>query len=357
MDVKNYADIKKDLRENFMALQDKVTDFNEGSVIDSMFDSFAREEEKKYIATKLGFTQNLKAVPYSLFDFQPKPGTYATGTVVFKRGAAKNFQTVIPEGTEVSAGSLNFVTTETGTVGTNETESLPVTVKAVNVGSDYNVSARSMTQIVSVVSSDIVEVVNNDKFDGGCDNESETEMLRRFKNFISGLQGTSNYGLKSAVENIEGVRSVNVVEDFSSGAIYRVIVYAEDGSGSLASSIKSDIEDVIEGDGTPNNPGKRAPGINVLVSAPTIVNTSFNVTVRTYRADPVSAENEITDTVRNYVNGLGIGEDVVLTSIILLLRSLTYVKDVEITLPTTNIRIANNQIARFGDIVVELEEE
>lgn len=357
MDVKYYADIKKDLRENFAALCNKITDFNSGSVIDSIFDSFAREEEKKYIATKLGFTQNLKAVPYSLFDFQVKPGTYATGTVVFKRGAAKSFQSVIPEGTEVSAGTLNFVTTESGSIEANQVASSPVTVKAVAVGSDYNVAANAVNQIVSVVSSDIVEVTNTNKFDGGCDVESETEMLRRFKDYISGLQGTSNYGLKSAAENVEGVRSVNVVEDFSSGAIYRVVVYAEDGSGSLATAVKKDIEAVIEGDGTPNNPGKRAPGINVLVSAPTIVNVDFEITVKTYRADPESANSEIIDTVRNYVNGLGIGEDVVLTSLILLLRSLTYVTDVEITSPSTNVNIANNQIARFGEIELEIEEE
>lgn len=357
MEVKKFADIKRDLINNFMALQRKITDFNRGSVADSIFDSVAREEEKKYIAIKLGFAQNLKAIPYSLFDFTKKDGTYATGTAVFKRGNTKDYISSIPEGTEISGNGNLYVTTENGSIAANQVSSNPVKIRAVEIGSKYNTAINTVTTIKSALSSDIVEVYNNIKIDGGCDEETETEMLARFKDYLAGLQGTSLYGLKAAAENVDGVRSVNVVEDFTSGAMYRVILYAEDGSGGLASTVKQDIENVIEGDGSKTNPGKRAPGINVLVSEPESVNVSLSIKVTTHRADPSSAESEIISVVQNYINGLGIGENVILTTIILLLRALNYVTDVEILDPSSNVNVSNNQIARFSSCEVELDEE
>lgn len=357
MEVRKHSDIKKGLIEDFMSSQKKITDFNKGSVADSMFEAMAREEEKKYIATKLGFTQNLKAIPYSLFEFEKKEGTFATSSVVFKRGVAKDFETTIPEGTEVSGGGNSYVTTRAGVIAANNTDSSPIPVKAVAVGSDYNMASHTINKIVSVVSSDVIEVTNNIIVSGGCNEETESEMLARFKDLLAGLQGTSKYGLKSAVENINGVRSVNVVEDFSIGALYPVIVYAEDGSGGLSDETKAKITDVIEGDGTKANPGKRAPGINVLVNKPEIVYVSMSMRVHTYRADPEYAEEEIRRIVTEYVNGLGIGENVVLTTIILLLRSLSFITDVEILSPETNVIIAGDKIARFENLEVDLREE
>lgn len=357
MEVKNYEDILKDLINDFVANQNKITDFNNGGIAQSILSSVAREEEKKYVATKLGFIQTLRAIPYSIFDFKRKEGTFGTGTVIFSRANPKDFETVIPEGTEIAGGGKSFITVETGVIKANEKDSNEIIVRSVEIGSENNIEANIINEIVSSVSSDVVAVTNNIKISGGYDTESELEMLKRFKVFLAGLQGTNTYGVQSAAQNVPGVRSVNVVEDFSPGVIYPVVVYAEDGSGSLADDVKSAIENVIWGDGTSINPGKRAPGINVLVTTPEIVQTNYNIRVTIYRADPETAKEEIKTTVRDYVNSLGIGENVVLTSIILKIRSLTYVRDVSIISPNDNILIANNQIARFNDAEVYPVEE
>ena len=355
MEVKNYADIKKSLIEHFVANQKKITDFNSGSVIDTLFDSFAREEEKKYIATKLGFMQNLRAIPYSLFDFERKEGTYSSGTVIFSRGAAKDFDTVIPVGTVVAGNGKQYVTTEVGVINNGDLESNQITVRSVEVGAENNVETNVISEIVSALSSDVVAVRNNIRTSGGHDEENEIEMLKRFKDFLAGLQGTSIYGLKSAASKY--ARSVNVVENFDSGALYRVTVYAEDGSGNLTEDIKKKIVNEIEGDGNATNPGKRAPGINVLVTGPEIVAADFDITVTTYRADPETSKMEILNVVKDYVNSLGIGENVILTSIMLQIRSLAYVRDVVINSPSANILIAGNQIVRFNSAEIHPVEE
>lgn len=354
MEVKNYYDILTDLTNWFITNQNKITDFNDGSIINAMFGAFSSETEKLYLATKLGFVQNLRNIPYSVFDFKRKEGTYATGTVVFSRASAKDFETIIPAETEISGSGRNYITTEIGKITANSLESTPITVRSVEIGSDNNIEANNIDTIVSVLSSDIVAVRNDIKIGGGCDEETEIEMLKRFKDFIAGLQGTSKYGMKSAAENIPGVRSVNVVEDFSGSDIYQVKIYAEDGSGSLASDVKQKIIDVIEGDGTSPNPGKRAPGINVLVTNPESVPVSFSIKATVSRIDSEIAKAEIKNTVREYINGLSIGDDVILTSVMLKVRSLSYVQDVSISSPTENIIIANNQIARFNNAIIDL---
>lgn len=355
MEVKNYKDIKEDMKKNFVALQDRVTDFNKGSVIDSMFDSFAREEEKKYIATRLGFLQNLRAIPYSLFGFKKKSGTYATGSVIFSRAEPKDYETIVAEGTIVEGGGIRYITEKIGVIKANEKDSEPVIIRAEETGSNANVPVRSIDKIVSVVSSDVVGVYNGVKVDGGCDVESDSDMLKRFNDYITGLQGTSGYGLKAAAASVDGVRSVNVVEDFTSGVLYPVIVYAEDGSGGLANDVKKEIQKVIEGDGTAANPGKRAPGINVLVTEPEVVSVDFEIEVSLFRADTEMAKEDIENNVRNYVNSLAIGENVVLTSVILILRRLKYVTDLKITKPADNILISASQVARFSSINVNVK--
>lgn len=352
MEVKNFVDIRQDLINWFVANQEKITDFNDGSIINAMFGAFASESEKLYLATKLGFVQNLRNIPYSVFDFKRKEGTFATGTVVFSRANIKDFETIIPAETEIVGDGKSYITTEVGKIAANTLESDPITVRSVEIGADNNIESNIINEIVSILSTDVVAVTNNIKISGGCDDESETEMLKRFKDYIAGLQGTSKYGVKSAVESVPGVRSVNVVEDFTGSDIYQVKIYAEDGSGGLASDVKQKIIEVIEGDGTSANPGKRAPGINVLVSNPEVVSLDFSLNVTIYRVDIETAKEEVKNTVRDYINSLGVGESVILTSLMLRVRSLSYVRDVEIVSPENNINIAVNQIARFNDATV-----
>jgi len=83
-EIRRYDDIMRQALANMIAKQDKLTDFNEGSIIHTFLDTVARVAERIYVAIRQGYNDNLRLVPYSLFKFNRKPGTGAAGTVVFK---------------------------------------------------------------------------------------------------------------------------------------------------------------------------------------------------------------------------------------------------------------------------------
>lgn len=357
MITKNYNEIFKTAKDYVIANQNKITDFNEGSVISTIFESIARLLERFYIDTRNGYSENLNKIPQSIFDFSKKAGTKATAKVVFSRDVANSQTTVIPVGTKVGSGAFIYITTSTGSILPNELNSNQVPVIAENIGLDYNVAANTITSIESLLPSDIKTVNNPAKASGGTNEETQSELLARFKTFINGLQGTNIYGIESKVMALEGVRSVSIDEHFPlEDDIYNATVYVDDGTGGLTPELKQKVEDVINGDGTQVNQGARAAGINIRVLNATAVPISVQCVVSVYRVDNATANFDIRNAIEEEINGLGIHENVVITDLILRLRKLSYVKDCKITLPTDNVEIGINQIARFNDIEITLEQ-
>ena len=358
MNTKTYFEIVKEMKESAIAAISGITDFNAGSNIMTIFEAVARPMEQAYIDTRNGYANNLRAIPYSVFDFQQKPGQKASVGVKFTRNAAMLSVSTIPQGTRVSDGNLIFITTETGTIASGQTESDLVEASAENIGYEYNVSAGTITTIESSLSAEIVSVTNPSKATGGTDVETQTQMLKRFKYMINGLQGSNYYGISAGVLSLEGVRSVSIEEHFPlKNSIYNFTVYVDDGTGRLTDDLKLQVLDIINGNNTAENPGLRAAGVNFDVQPATIVPVEIVMTVTTYRVEDARVENDITTRLTEYINGLGIHENVVLSSIIVLLKQISGITDIsDLTLngATDNINIGINQIARFDSVSITI---
>ncbi len=110
------------------------------------------------------------------------------------------------------------------------------------------------------------------------------------------------------------------------------------------------VQRVISGDTTDleNFPGVAAAGIQVFVQPPAaIINQSFQINIETIQGVSVnSLISDVQTTVVNYVNSLGVGEDIILSEIVARVHVLTGIFDVQITLPTGNVVIGFNQLAR-----------
>lgn len=456
MNTKNYATIIEEMKNSAIAANSRITDFNEGSNIMTIFESVARPMEQAYIDTRNGYSNNLRAIPYSVFDFKQKEGQKASVNVVFTRNRVLESASIIPVGTRVSNGSLVFTTTQVATiqaatkatvklvfsrseisasdlnipVGTRvsdssesivfvttqagvieggELSSGEIEAQAVNVGSAYNVSANTLTVIQSVlspeitsvnnsasatggndgaiesnsvaataeevglkynvaadtvttiesnVSAEIVGVNNPYKAIGGTDAETQTEMLRRFKYYINGLQGSNRYGIMAGVLGLEGVRSVGLEEHFPPKSnIYNFTLYVDDGTGRLTDELKTQCQNLIDGDDTEENPGLRAAGINVDIQAASIIDVAIVVTATIYRAEEARIRNDITSKLQEYINGLGIHENIVLSSIIVLLKQISGITDISgltVNGSTDNINVGVNQIARFSTVDITI---
>lgn len=84
MVTQSYNDILTKMKNLMIANQDKLTDFNEGSIILTQFEVIANILERFYVDTRNGYTQSLKDIAYSIFDFKKKAGAKATTNVVFQ---------------------------------------------------------------------------------------------------------------------------------------------------------------------------------------------------------------------------------------------------------------------------------
>ncbi len=106
---------------------------------------------------------------------------------------------------------------------------------------------------------------------------------------------------------------------------------------------------VVDGDplDRANFPGVRAAGDEVIVLSPTVENVEIDVEITV--ADGVSQEETIA-TARNvivaYINGLGIGSDVILAEIVEQVMGIAGMLDVQIVSPSSNVTILSNQLAR-----------
>ena len=240
MNTENYDEILARMKNHMIAGQTKVTDFNPGSIIMTMFEAIARPLEQAYVDTRNGYANNLRAVAYSVFDFKRKEGIHASVNVKFSRASAGADSLVILSGTKVSDGVHTFITTANAVISAGQTQSAAVSATAEDIGIDYNVGEETITTIESVVPLEVVGVINPARAYGGTDKETDNEMLARFKTYINGLQSTNYYGLKAGVLAIDGVRSVGVQEHFPpQNNIYNVTIYVDDGTGSLTDELKT----------------------------------------------------------------------------------------------------------------------
>jgi uncharacterized phage protein gp47/JayE len=355
--IRRYDEIMESAMANMIAKQDKITDFNEGSVIHTFLDTIARLVERAYVAIRQGYNEQMAILPYSPFGMTKKSGLYASGTVVFSRESALTTETVIPKGTVVSGNGLSFTTTEAGTIAADAKDSDEINVTAAAAGSDYNIAASIINGIDSIVPADVVTVTNNSAFTGGTDEETDADFEARFTNYINGLSGTNSYAIKNAALSVNAVRSVSIQNHKPPYKdIYNMTVYVDDGSGGASETTLDAVKLAVEGDGTATNQGHIAPGINIRVIAPTVVpvNVAMNIDVK--NVDSEDAETEITEIITSYVNGKTIGEEVVLSELITKVMALNYVTDCTITNPTANVVPDINQIARIGTCTLTITE-
>lgn len=306
-EIKSYDQIYNDMVKYIIAHQNEITDFNSGGVLTSQIEAMAREIALLYINVRVGYSSYLRALPSSIFDFQKKEGDKAAGQVVFSRTRAFSYETIIPAGTIVAAGSLNFLTTEDGKILSGTVDSAPIAVTAEEIGSKGNLNASEINKIVSTLPSDIVRVENPNPSTGGRDIEDWNTFAARFNQWIIGLGKSSISGICASALGVPGIISVNLVEHFPAASGYNFTLYAEDGSGGLPANLKTVVEEVVIG--TNGKEGQKAAGINARILAPTKVYVNPNLLFRVNGTVPVGLiETEIKKKITSYVNSLKIGE-------------------------------------------------
>ena len=107
-------------------------------------------------------------------------------------------------------------------------------------------------------------------------------------------------------------------------------------------------------DGDPSDPVDFPPwvasGVVVRVRTPQIVLQTVAATIVADRGyDPVIVAGNVRTAIAAYINGLNIGEDVILSELCHAAQSVSGVYDVNFTTPASNRPIADNELARIQD--------
>lgn len=232
---------------------------------------------------------------------------------------------VIPVGFLVATDTdVTYWTIQDYTIGTDGTVLADVCCS--EVGTVGNLaSAAAISRIVNpdanVDAVAGVEIVN-----AGVDEESDTELRKRFAAAISGAGSGNTNAIRAALLRIPGVKFAAVVEnetdeeDSEGRPAHSFECYVQGGEGSeqeIAQAIfdKRPVGIQTWGDEavtiTDLSGNERvvkytyAPEVSVIVS----------ITVRTSTSFPDDGKNRITTAVSNYINNLGIGNSLVLSTL------------------------------------------
>jgi len=351
--VKSFDQIVADMVAWIVANSPSITDMTPGSVIRSFCEGAALSMEEVYVAAYLGFRRYLNNIQETVFDFARKAGTKASVNVVFSRAVA-GAAVSIPAGFRVkTASGLRFILDSATSIALGATSSPSVPVTAEEAGTAYNVGAGTIIILEDTVSG-VDSVTNALAATGGVDSESDIAYKNRFQSYVEGLGKTNVAGLRAGALSVEGITSASVVELFPPVAGVNVDLYVDDGTSSgVSATLLAEVQSVIDGDGTSENPGYRAAGINVQVKQPGIVTQNVVAVLSVLSGvDTDQLSNDVVNALTAYVNTLGVGSDIVYNEMIASIMGVFGVIDVDLTTPSANVVITATQVGRLGSVAL-----
>ncbi|MBQ3407982.1 MAG: baseplate J/gp47 family protein [Clostridia bacterium] len=202
----------------------KVTDFNEGSEIRNLLESFAVDlydlMEDNYEATKIAFISTAYGEWLDLHGENPlvnlarDTGSEAVGLVTFTIPDARAVDIIIPEETILlcEENDLEYITDSEAIIVSGDT-SVDVYCTCLTVGEDGNCGANTITTIDDDNIDDTVEVNNPEAFSEGSDYEEDDEYRERLLSAIR-IDNFGSIGYYQELgTNIDGVHDILLIED------------------------------------------------------------------------------------------------------------------------------------------------
>lgn len=297
---------------------------------------------------------------------------WSSGTVLISGTPGRTEDTGFQVATETG---IYFETTESFTVGTDGTATVPV--EALEPGSKGNVAAGSIVIIVNP-NPDITAVTNPERTQGGREKETDAEFRDRMDQAVAGGGAASLDALRGALLRLENVRAAAVIENNtiltdSAGRpakSYQAYVLGGDDQtiaqtifdkGAAGIESHGDIAmQVMDLGGYPHTVKfSRAQEVALQIEVAVTRNDSYPANgddlIRSALVRYVGGED-----VGSYYNGLNMGAQVVYTRLISAVYSVTGVEDVDIrvgtggAMGTGNVAIEPFQVAQVKASDIEV---
>lgn len=342
--LKSFYDVLTDLIDWTTARTDKLTDFNVGSAIRTIYEAVSLQMEEFYVRMKQNALYAITNSIFQSFGFERKAEGYATGivTVSFYQAAAAPM--TIPKGTIFSTseyyGFTYFETLEDYYVERGLI-SVDIPVQCQTAGTVGNVPQGAIS-IMIPDNSLVRSVYNRSEFTDGTDAETATEHKKRFQRYINTLARATRNAILYGTLEVDGITGAWVDDNY----IGYVKVYAHDSDGNLPDTLRAKIvENLIN---------YRAGGIEVEV-LPIVkvqIDATFNVMIDD-SYDPKVYESNIQSIVTSYLNDYTVGSNFHVADLITFIK--TSYSDAVINVAPVNLtdkQLQKNQLIRPGSIII-----
>lgn len=326
------------------ARTDRLTDFNVGSALRTIFEAVSIQLEEFYFAMKQNIFFAIETAIYDAFGFPIQPAQRAAGyvTVEFTEPLAS----VLP----IKKGSVFCTSSVYGYMYFESTEdvyapigstSVMIPVQCKSEGETGNIPAGAITTMVA--SSPVVRrVCNETAFTSGSNVETGAERKRRFQHYIRTLSRATRDALIYGTLEVEGVAGAWCDDKY----IGFVKLYAHDANGDLSEDLKKKI--------ITNLQNYRAAGIEVQVLP--IVKRPVDVSVMVMignEYDPAMYDPLIKELIDRQLNAHSVSEPFYTANLIHAIKDAyeEIVVNIKI-LEGADTEIEDNEIVRAGNVSV-----
>ncbi len=285
------ADVSVSVLAAMSAQSGVATDFTTGSQIRTLSEAIGSVAEMEAIAAQALAFQAALYSAYYMAGITPLFATFAAGTVTFSTVTAATQTAVIPVGTVVATvGGVQFATTSAATIAIGAT-SVSVTVSASAAGATGNVTAGTITQILSGLAYGPLTVTNAAPTAGGANAESPAQTLARYTASVAAIPAGSPVAIANSCIGVsvastnETVYYATVYEPWISqvagGSTTPTIgftVYIDNGSGAASTSLLNAVTAKINPTLSSGSLGYRNAGVPYGVDAVTPLACSVTIT-------------------------------------------------------------------------------
>jgi uncharacterized phage protein gp47/JayE len=322
LSLKGFAQLIEDMSAALQSSASTLIDVSIGSIVRAIFEANASVAlwiqwlVLQVLQTTRAATSTGADLDSWMADFELTrlPATAATGIVTFSRFSA-DLPATIPLGSTIKTadGSKNFAIAENDTLSIWQPSSnayvIPGGVTAADLpvvctsgGSAGNVLAGMITMIAASLAG-VDQVTNGNPLSNGVDAESDVAFRSRFQDYLVSRSRATLAAVRNAVANVRQNLHVAIEENVGPGGETRTgafLVIIDDGTGSPATDLLSDVADAVE--------FVRPIGTTFAVIAPTVLSVSVSMVASFQSTDAVTpAIQNIQTIVANYLNGLPIG--------------------------------------------------
>ncbi len=339
------SEITQDAIATLLSSTPSVTNLNVGSLVRALMDALGAEASLIEQETTDQVAQAVLNAAYSIWQVAPLPAVASVYQLQLTNSTSSAI--AVTQGTlaQILGGSLQWATQSPVTVPANGTAT--VNAQCSQTGSQTNVPANTITQFVTPIPGLTVTNPSNQAVVAGADAETETETQARLSNLVASVHrgdpraievGMLTANIQDSAGNITEQVTKALAKTLSSG---EAVGYGYNGVGAMSSSLLTQLQDVINGYTDASgvvHPGYKAAG--VICTAYDATQNAVNVSVQVL-PQPGQTLSDITSQVQSAIQTffaqLDIGQGVSLSNLILAIRQVPGVADVEITSPSASL--------------------